>query len=323
MPPRKAAPRHPAAPPREEAAPQAAAVRGFWSGNLSFGLVSIPVSLVTAQRSNRVALRMLSPDGTPLKRRFFCPKDDEALEPPDIVRGYEIEKDRFVVVTDEELKALAPKLSQEIDLRRFVPLADVDPMHFEHGYYLVPGKGSGKAYRLLAHIMEERGRAGIATFVMRGKQYLVAIIARSGLLRAETLRFADELRSAADVGLGAATPVEAQAVADFQRRIEKLRAESLDEGDLEDTQTTRLLELIDAKRRAGEDVLAAPPPVEEEAAGAEIVDLMKYLKDSITAETGDTERRKQPRAAKRKAPANKRPAAKPRASASAKRRSRS
>ncbi len=308
-----------------DAAPEPTAVRGFWSGNLAFGLVSIPVSLVTAQRSSRVALRMLSPDGTPLKRRFFCSKDDVALEPDDIVRGYEVEKDRFVVVTDEELKALAPKLSQEIDLRRFVPLADIDPMHFEHGYFLVPGKGSGKAYRLLARIMEERARAGIATFVMRGKQYLVAIIARGGLLRAETLRFADELRTPADVGLGKTPDVAEQAIADMTKRIRSLRADTLDTDELEDTHTRKLLDLIEAKRRAGRDVVAAPEAAdEEESAGAEIVDLMKYLKESIAAESGEpaTGERKRPRAAKRKT--GKRPTAKPKATATtAKRRSRS
>jgi DNA end-binding protein Ku len=102
---------------------------------------------------------MLSPEGTPLRRRFFCPKEDVALEAGDIVRGYEVEKDQFVVVSDDELKAIAPKLSREIDLRRFVPLEDIDPMYFEHGYFLVPTKRSGKAYRLLARTMEERARA--------------------------------------------------------------------------------------------------------------------------------------------------------------------
>jgi DNA end-binding protein Ku len=302
VPPRKRAPRREKA---ESAPPEVenSSVRGFWSGNLSFGLVSIPVSLITAQRQSRVALRMLSPDGTPLRRRFFCPKEDVALEAVDIVRGYEVEKDLFVVVSDDELKAIAPKLSQEIDLRRFVPLDDIDPMYFEHGYFLVPGKRSGKAYRLLARIMEERGRAGIATFVMRGKQYLVAITARGGLLRAETLRFADELRTTADVGLGKASVPGAEAVNEFAQRIEALRADALDANELEDQQTQRLVTLIEVKRRAGKDVVAAPPePEEPEAGGAEIVDLMKYLKDSITGKAANvaSSKGKAPQAAKRK-----------------------
>ena len=277
-------------------------VRGFWSGNLSFGLVSIPVSLITAQRSNRVSLRMLAPDGTQLKRRYFCPTDNVALDNRDIVRGYEVEKDRFVVVTDEELEALMPKLSQEIDLTRFVPLADIDPMRFEHGYFLVPSKRAGKAYRLLARIMEDRARAGIATFVMRGKQYLVAIIARGGLLRAETLRFADELRSIQEIEVGEHAALDERAVATFQKRFEALHADALDEADLEDTHTQDLLGLIEKKRTSGKDVIAAHVGPEEESVGAKIVDLMEYLKKSIGGGDSDkAEKSKRPRSAKRKA----------------------
>lgn len=286
--------------PKQPEPTRSSFVRGFWSGNLSFGLVSIPVSLITAQRSNRVSLRMLASDGTQLKRRFFCPTDNVALDSRDIVRGYEVEKDRFIVVTDEELEALMPKLSQEIDLTRFVPLADIDPMRFEHGYFLVPSKRAGKAYRLLARIMEDRARAGIATFVMRGKQYLVAIIARGGLLRAETLRFADELRTTADIEIGDAEAVDERAVSAFQRHFEALRADALDETDLEDTHTQNLLALIEKKRTAGQDTIAVQVNQEEESVGAKIVDLMEYLKKSIGGADAQTAEKSKPRAAKRK-----------------------
>jgi len=299
----------PAAPPQPN--PEASAVRGFWSGSLAFGLVSIPVNLITAERTSRVALRMLGPDGTPLKRRFFCSKHNEALESADIVRGYEVEKDRFVVVTDDELKALAPKLSQEIDLTRFVPLDDIDPMHFEHGYFLVPNKKSGKAYRLLARIMEDRRRAGIATFVMRGKQYLVAIIASGGVLRAETLRFADELRSTDDIGVAPSKATDATAVDAFEKQIDALRADALGADELDDTHTQRLLELIEQKRSKGTDVIAATDVRFEDSSGAQIVDLLQYLKDSIAggAKSAPNER-KRPRAADREEAAEKRPAKK-------------
>lgn len=298
----------PAAPPPQPN-PEASAVRGFWSGSLAFGLVSIPVNLITAERTSRVALRMLGPDGTPLKRRFFCSKHNAALESSDIVRGYEVEKDRFVVVTDDELKALAPKLSQEIDLTRFVPLDDIDPMHFEHGYFLVPNKKSGKAYRLLARIMEDRRRAGIATFVMRGKQYLVAIIASGGVLRAETLRFADELRSTDDIGVAPSKAADATAVDAFEKQIDALRADALGADELDDTHTQRLLELIEKKRSQGTDVIAASDVRFEDSSGAQIVDLLQYLKDSIAGGAKSTpNERKRPRAANREEPAEKRPA---------------
>jgi len=316
VPRRKSAPvveAKPAPAPQPVANPEASAVRGFWSGSLSFGLVSIPVNLITAERTSRVALRMLGPDGTPLKRRFFCSKHAEALEQADIVRGYEVEKDRYVVVTDDELKALAPKLSQEIDLTRFVPLDQIDPMHFEHGYFLVPNKKSGKAYRLLARIMEDRKRAGIATFVMRGKQYLVAIIASGGVLRAETLRFADELRSTDEIGVAPSTNASADAVAAFEKQIDALRADALAPDDLDDTQTQRLLELIEKKRSNGADVIAARDVRFEDSSGAQIVDLLQYLKDSIAggARTQSApNERKRPRAADREEAAAKRPAKK-------------
>jgi DNA end-binding protein Ku len=296
--------------------PEASAVRGFWSGSLSFGLVSIPVNLITAQRTSRVALRMLGPDGTPLKRRFFCSKHDQALDSADIVRGYEVEKDRFVVVTDDELKALAPKLSQEIDLTRFVPLEDIDPMHFEHGYFLVPNKKSGKAYRLLARIMEDRKRAGIATFVMRGKQYLVAIIASGGVLRAETLRFADELRSTDEIGVAPSAAASGTTIVAFEKQIDALRADALAPDELDDTQTQKLLALIDKKRSKGTDVIAARDVRFEDSSGAQIVDLLQYLKDSIAggAKSAAPSERKRPRSAARddKAEDAKRPATKKR-----------
>lgn len=319
MPRRKATrEREVAAPKTEVEAPpesnhEASAVRGFWSGNLSFGLVSVPVSLITAQRTSRVALRMLGPDGTPLRRRYFSKDESRPLEAAEIVRGYEVDKDRFVVVTDDELRALAPKLSQEIDLTRFVPLADIDPMHFEHGYFLVPGKRSGKAYRLLARVMEERGRAGIATFVMRGKQYLIAITASGGLLRAETLRFSDELRSADELAIGENAAADSKAVEAFERQINMLRADALAADDLEDTHTQGLMALIEKKRSKGTDVIAARDVRFEDSAGAQIVDLLQYLKDSINsggARSDASPKAKRPRQAPRERTAAKQQAGK-------------
>ncbi|HEX7808321.1 MAG TPA: Ku protein, partial [Thermoanaerobaculia bacterium] len=178
-----------------------AGLRSFWTGTITFGLVTVPVALYAATRPRAVGLKMIGPDEAPVRRRYVCSKDEKPLDPDDIVRGYEIEKGKFVVVTDEELEAVEPRKSREIDLQRFVDLADIDPMYFERAYYLVPGGGTNKAYRLLAEVMEKRKVAGIATFVMRAKEYLVAIIAENGILRAETLRFEDEVRTPDDVGL--------------------------------------------------------------------------------------------------------------------------
>src|SRR5688500_9563393 len=112
---------------------------------------------------------MIGPDEAPVRRRYVCSKDGKALDADDIVRGYEIEKGKFVVVTDEELEAVEPRKSREIDLRLFVDEDDIDPIYFERAYFLVPTGGTNKAYRLLAEVMEKKKQAGIATFVMRAK----------------------------------------------------------------------------------------------------------------------------------------------------------
>ena len=248
---------------RDDATPRA---RAIWSGTLTFGLVSIPVELFSANRSGRVGLRMLAPSGAPLRRRYVCPKDGHEVPAEHLVRGYEIAPGEHVVVTDEELAALAPEMSRDIDLARFVPTDEVDPVLFDRAYYLAPTGSSSKAYRLLAHVMESTSRAGIATFVMRGKEYLVAILAEAGILRAETLRFADEVRSAADVGLPAPMKVKAQ--------------RELDPAELDDPWTARLVALAEKKRKKGEDVVESPAAAEPEQQ-AEVIDLMAVLKRSL------------------------------------------
>ena len=253
--------------------------RSFWSGTITFGLVSIPVELFPANRSVGVSLRMVSEDGTPLSRRYFCPKEERELDWDEIVRGYEIEKDRYVVVTDDELDRLAPEKTRDIDLRRFVDAADIDPIYFERAYYLTPGGNSTKAYRLLAATMEQTGRAGIATFVMRGKEYLIAILAENGIMRAETLRFADEVRSAEEVGLPEPEKPKAAVVKKFEKAIAQLVEKDMDEQELTDHSSEQLLKLVAKKEKAGEDVVEAPDVAAEPAEG--VIDLMEVLRRSL------------------------------------------
>lgn len=252
----------------------------MWSGTISFGLVSVPVNLMAATRTNRTALRMVSPDGTPLKRRYFTTRDDKELEWDDIVRGYEIEKDRFVVVEDDELERLAPERSRDIDLRVFVDASELDPVFFNRAYYLTPAGDSTKAYRLLAHVMEDTGRAGIATFVMRGKEYLVAITAENGILRAETLRFVDEVRGPKEIGLSEPRKAKPADVKRFERKIESREAARLDTSELENRSEERLLKLARKKRRTGKDVHKGKVD-EEGKGGTEIIDLMEMLQRSL------------------------------------------
>jgi DNA end-binding protein Ku len=280
--------------PNEEAEASAPAGRPFWSGTLSFGLVSIPVGLFPATRRAGVALRMLAPDGTPLARRYYCPEDGGELSGDDLVRGYELDDGSYVIVTDEELEAVDPKKSRDIDLRVFVPGEQIDPLYFDRSYVLAADSDSTKAYRLLAELMERTGRAGIATFVMREKEYLIAIFAQRGILRAETLRFHDEVRSAEDLDLPAAKQADSSLVTSFARAIGKLAADELDVEQLRGDRIEALHERIEQKRKRGEDVVTGEEiPA---AANAEVIDLMEVLKRSLQGAEGRGEGRERERA---------------------------
>ncbi len=254
--------------------------RAFWSGIVAFGLVTLPVSLFPAHRS-KIALKMVDAAGAPLRRQFFCEHDNRPLERDDVVRSYEIEKYHYVVVEDEELEALEPKRSREIDLKRFVPLSAINPAYFERAYFLVPDGDTTKAYRLLAKSMEDEQRAGIATFVMHGKDYLVAIIAQGGILRAETLRFHDELRTPEQVGLPERRATDKKTVERMSSAIKKLMHRNFDAGLLSDPQGTLLRQRIEKKLESGADVLKAPEkPAPSEAPG-NVIDLMQVLKERL------------------------------------------
>lgn len=275
--------------PAPDALERAAGARTFWSGTITFGLVSIPVALMAANRSAGVSMRMVSPEGRPLTRRYFTSAGDDPLEADEIVRGYEVEKDQFVVLDDEELERLAPERTRDIDLRLFVKAEEIDPMHFQRAYYLAPTGGSNKAYRLLAKVMEETGRAGVATFVMRAKEYLVAILAENGILRAETLRFADELRTPEDVGLPEPAEPDASEVARIDREIAKLVEKRLDPAELEDDSAGRLREIARRKAERGEGVVRIDPeavPADDED-GEGVIDLMAVLKRSLEQGSDD------------------------------------
>jgi DNA end-binding protein Ku len=257
--------------------------RPIWSGTLSFGLVSVPVNLYSAQRSSTPTLRQLDGDGTPLARRYYCAAHDEEVDSEHLVRGFELPNGDHVVIDDDELQALAPKKSRDIDLRLFVKPEAIDPLYFERAYVMAPAGESVKAYRLLAEVMERKGHAGIATFVMREKEYLVAIFAQGGLLRVETLRFADELRSPHDVGLPEKPVADADRVRAFARAIEKLAKPELAPQELTDATAERVRKLAERKRKHGQDVVEGAEP-QALAANAEVIDMMEMLKQSLQRE---------------------------------------
>jgi DNA end-binding protein Ku len=242
--------------------------------------------MLSANRAKRVSLHMVTEDGTQLARRYFTENGRKPLTDDDIVRGYEIKKGKYVVVEDDDLERLAPERTRDIDLSAFVDVDDLDPVYFERAYYLAPGPGGAKAYRLLARVMEDTGKAGIATFVMRAKEYLVALIAENGILRAETLRFADELRSPEDVGLPKPTRVAAPDKRRIAIQMKKLAKAKLNPKELEDTAAEKLIKLAEKKRKAGAEVVKAAEARPEDDG---VIDLMERLKRSLNTKGGTTE----------------------------------
>jgi DNA end-binding protein Ku len=221
---------------------------------------------------------MLGPTGKPLARRYYSEKSGRDLDPDDIVRGYEIKKGRYVEMTDEELERLAPERSRDINLRRFVDDKSIPRLYFERGYLLAPA-GSTRAYHLLAETMERTGRAGIATFVMRGKEYLVAITADKGILRAETMRFHDEIRSPEQVGLPKKQKPGPTSVRSFERLITQRSRANVPAAELRDEESQRFRKLIDRKRKQEENVIEAPGRGKRKA---EVIDLLDVLRKSLS-----------------------------------------
>jgi len=258
---------------------QEASVRPFWSGTITFGLVSIPVNLFPANRESRVALRMLGPEGEPLSREYYSSESGKDLESAETTRGYEVREGKYVTVSDEELERLSPEKSRDIDLRVFVKRDEISPLYFKRAYFLAPADKSGKAYRLLAETMERTGRAGIATFVMRGKEYLVAIFAERGILRAETLRFSDEIRTPRAVGLPEKRKEPPKAmVRRFESVIAKTTRKTLDLKEMRDEYSEGLLKLAKKKHLHHKDVVGIHPSKKRPE---NVVDLMEVLKRSL------------------------------------------
>lgn len=222
---------------------------------------------------------MLGPDGQPLSRKYYSQKTEKDLEADEIVRGYEIEKEKFVVITDEELERLEPDKSRDIDLKRFVPEDSIPPIYFERGYFLVPEGNSQKAYNLLAETMKKGAQAGVATFVMRGKEYLVAIFSDNGILRAEVMRFPEELRSPKDVDLPDPPKVTAATVRRFEKLITSRSKKQFSTTTLKDQETERLLKLVKKKQSTRKNIVEVDEA--ETSNDGKVIDLMAILKKSL------------------------------------------
>jgi DNA end-binding protein Ku len=253
--------------------------RSLWSGSIVFGLVSIPVELHPAVSRDRPSLTTIDSEGVPLARRYFCPKHDRALDREEIVRGHADDGGEFATFEDEEIAELGPEQSREIKLEQFAPRVEIPPFAADRPYILAPSEAGTKPYKLLAQVLGEEDMAGIATFVMRGKEYLISIVAEDGLLRAQTLRYHDELRAVEDLVDAPEVEPDEDTVEAFVEAIEEASADELDAEELADLEARALRELAEAKRERDEDVIE--PQVEPEAEPGTVIDLMQSLKKSI------------------------------------------
>jgi DNA end-binding protein Ku len=263
-----------------------APVRSMWSGTITFGLVSIPVDLLSAVRPRQTAMKLIDKSGHALGREYHCSKEGKQLDNDELVRGYETDQGKMVVITDEEFESVAPEMSGDIELRGFVPLEQIPPMYFQKPYFLAPSGKSAKAYTLLTATMEKTGRVGVGSFVMRGHEYLVAIVADNGVLRADTLRYTDEIRTPESIGLPKVKKPAAGKVTQFGKAIDELKQTRLDMSELADRDAQALRELAESKQKKDEDVIhprgLEAADAEATEGSAQIIDLMEVLRKSLS-----------------------------------------
>jgi DNA end-binding protein Ku len=264
--------------------------RAIWSGTISFGLVSIPVRMTTATESKELRFHFVTKgDLQPVGYDKVRKDTGEHVDPDDIVRGFEIEKGRFVELTDEDIDRLDIELTHSIDICDFVEIEEIDPIYFRKAYYLQPDQGAEKPYRLLLAALEETGKVAIAKVVIRNKQHLACLRPWQGTIVLETMYFADEIRKPESVdGKGELRKPELEMA---RTLVENLSAEFRPEK-YDDTYRRELLALLKEKAETGE----VPAPREEEEDG-EVVDLMAALRESVER-TKQAGARKRPRAKK-------------------------
>lgn len=257
------------------------APRSLWTGSISFGLVNIPIRLYAATESHQIAFHQIeAKTGKRIHYKRVAEGSDREVSYDDIIDGYELDNGRIVSLTDEELAAAEPKKTRTLELEEFVALGDIDPLVWNHTYYVGPDEteGARKAYAVLRDAMTDLARVGVGRFVMRSKEYLATLRPLGPALALETMFFADEVRDIGDVpGIADAKKVAVNA---RERAMAKQLVESLsgrwEHGKWHDEHRERVMELIKRKSKG-----AAIPAAPQEPAGAEVVDLMEALKASL------------------------------------------
>ena len=279
--------------------------RAMWKGAISFGLVTIPVAVYPATEEKTLRFNQLhDEDGGRIRYKRVCEKDGEEVTFEHIVKGYEVEKDRYVVLTDEDLNAIPVESSRAIDIHRFVDLDEIDPVMFKKSYYLVPEETGAKAYALLREAMADDGRVGIAKVSFRDKEHLAALRFKDEAFVLETMYWPDEIREADFGGVDVSAKIRGQELEMAKQLIESLSGDWNPE-EYSDEYREAMLQIVEAKLNGQEiEVVAAEPT-------AKVVDLMEALKASVAAAKKEADEHAPSRKpAAKKAPAKKKPPAK-------------
>lgn len=264
--------------------------RSLWTGSLSFGLVNVPVALVSGVRDRNLHFHQLhEKDSSPIELQRWCPRDKAEVPIEEVAHSYETEDGMTVIVSDLELEAIAPERTRTIEIEQFVDLDDVDPTLYDHPYFLVPAgedDGTLRAYRLLTEVMAGTDRAALGRFVMRAKEYLALVRARDGVLSLTTMRFADEIRSVKGIDAAAGKthkpkPKELDAA---KAVIEELTAD-WEHDRYKDQYRQRLQRVV--SRKAKGKTIEAPETTETPDVPP---DLMEALEQSLAELTGDRKR---------------------------------
>ena len=261
------------------------AARPVGTGNISFGLVSIPVKLFTATRSKSVSFNLLhGKDLSRIQQKIYCPVDDALIDRSELVRGYEIEKGRYVTFTDEELKSMEARNDHAIEITEFLPLEEVDPVYFEESFYLGSESNAAKAYRLLTDAMAQSKRIALGRYTMRGKEHLVLIRPYEKGLMLHTIYYADEVRPAEDVDQATNEPAKEAELKLAKRLIEELTGKKFDPTKYHDTYREKVVEVAQQKAD-GQEITEAPA----EPRRGQVIDLMAALKASLEKRGASTE----------------------------------
>ncbi len=247
-----------------------------WKGHLTFGLISIPIRLFSAARSERVTFNQLHKEcHSRLRQPLFCPTCNRMVERSEIVKGYEYEKDQYVLFTDEELEKIAPPSARTMEILEFVKVDEVDPLHFDASYFATPEEAGQKAYRLLLDAMEESGSAAVAKLCMHQREYTVIIRPRAKGLTLHTMFYSSEIRQVAEYGQTDKIELKEQERKLARQLIESLAAPFEPQKYHDGFQESQKA-LIEAKLK-GQEVTAAPQPQL-----APVIDLMEALKKSLS-----------------------------------------